>query len=166
MAPKLELRQVLSDDLDHFFQHQQDPDAVHMAAFTAKDPADRDAFMAHWTRIQADANVIVRTIIFGERVAGHVLSYLDRDNRPEVSYWIDRSLWNHGIATQALAQFLVESNSTRPIYARVASDNLASRRVLEKCGFEILDQMSGFANARGREIDELLFVLREKRQVG
>jgi RimJ/RimL family protein N-acetyltransferase len=166
MTNKLVLRRVQPDDLDHFFQHQQDPDAVHMAAFTAKDPSDQEAFLAHWTRIQADDNVIVRTILFGNRVAGHVLSYLDKEDRPEVSYWIDRRLWNRGIATRALKIFLAEVNTTRPIYARVASDNLASRRVLEKCGFEILDQMSGFANARDREIDELLFVLTETRAVG
>jgi RimJ/RimL family protein N-acetyltransferase len=163
---KVTLRGVEPDDLDPFFEHQQDPEAVHMAAFTAKDPSDKDAFMAHWTRILADKGVIVRTILHGDRVAGHVLSYLDPDDRPEVSYWVDRGLWNRGIATRALGLFLSEANPTRPIYARVARDNLASRRVLEKCGFEVLDQMTGFANARGQEIEELLLVLHTKPEIG
>lgn len=159
MNDKIILRDVQPDDLDHFFQHQQDPEAVHMAAFTAEDPSDRDAFDAHWTRIQADHGVIVRTIVYHDQIAGHVLSYRDQEGRPEVSYWIDRRLWNRGIATAALKRFLEVADASRPIYARVASDNLASRRVLEKCGFEILERMTGFAQARGREIEELLLIL-------
>jgi len=44
------LRDVIEDDLPVFFTHQQDVDAIHMAAFTAKDPADKEAFAAHWTK--------------------------------------------------------------------------------------------------------------------
>jgi RimJ/RimL family protein N-acetyltransferase len=47
------------------------------------------------------------------------------------------------------------------MYARVAKDNLASRRVLEKCGFTVIGEDKGFANARGQEIDELLLELGE-----
>src|ERR1700730_10727135 len=39
------LRDVMSSDLPIFFEQQLDSDANHMAAFTAKDPTDRDAFM-------------------------------------------------------------------------------------------------------------------------
>jgi RimJ/RimL family protein N-acetyltransferase len=48
-----------------------------------------------------------------------------------------------------------------PIYAQVAKDNLASWRVLEKCGFRVIDEASGYANARGEEIEELILVLSE-----
>jgi RimJ/RimL family protein N-acetyltransferase len=46
------------------------------------------------------------------------------------------------------------------MYARVAKDNLGSRRVLEKCGFTISGEAKGFANARGQEIEELLLELK------
>ena len=42
-----------------------------MAAFTAKDPADRDAFTAHWNMILGDQAIIKKTILVGGRVAGH-----------------------------------------------------------------------------------------------
>jgi hypothetical protein len=58
------LRNVRDEDLPIFFRHQKDEQANTMAAFTAKDPTDRDAFMAHWRRILADSTVIVRTITF------------------------------------------------------------------------------------------------------
>ena len=54
----------------------------------------------------------------------------------EVGYWIDRAFWGRGIATTALTAFL-RLEQTRPLYAGVAKHNVASIRVLEKCGFVI-----------------------------
>jgi len=153
------LRDVIEDDLPIFFEQQLDPDANHMAAFTAKDPTDRDAFMAHWHRILADETIIIKTIVCGGQVVGNVRSYEEAE-RTEVGYWIGKGYWGQGIATRALAEFLVHGNRTRPIYARAAGDNIGSLRVLEKCGFKMIGQSRGFANARGQEIEELLLELR------
>jgi RimJ/RimL family protein N-acetyltransferase len=47
----------------------------------------------------------------------------------------------------------------RPVQARVAVDNLASLRVLEKCGFQPLGRNRTFATARGEQIEELVLSL-------
>ena len=60
-----------------------------------------------------------------------------------------------------MIEFLASVNETRPIYARAARDNLASCRALEKCGFILIDEDNGFANAHGKEIAELLLELRK-----
>jgi RimJ/RimL family protein N-acetyltransferase len=130
-----------------------------MAAFTAKDPANREAFTTHWTRILADPTVIIKTIVLDGHVVGSVLSY-EEGGRPEVSFWLGKEYWGRGLATEALLQFLAHGNKTRPIYARAAKDNMGSRRVLEKCGFTTVAETRGFANARGEEIEELLLELR------
>ena len=129
-----------------------------MAAFTAKDPTDRTAFMAHWQRILTNKTVIIQTILADGEVAGSVLSYED-EGKPEVSYWLGKRFWGQGIATWALNEFLAQHNLVRPMYARVAKDNPGSRRVLEKCRFRLIEETSGYANARGAEIPELLLVL-------
>ena len=41
----------------------------------------------------------------------------------------------------------------------MAKDNAGSIRVLDECGFRLVGTERGFANARGAEIEELLFVL-------
>lgn len=146
------LRDVTDDDLPIFFEQQLDPQANWMAAFTAKDPTDREVFMAKWARIRQDKDILIRTIVYDGRVAGSVLSYVS-DGEPEVSYWLGREFWGKGIATQALAAFL-QIQTLRPIYARAAKDNLASLRVLQKCGFKITGEDMGFANARGQEVAE------------
>ncbi len=158
MTPNLYLREVIQDDLPVFFEMQKDPESVDMAAFTPENPADREAFDAHWQRIMNTETVIIRTIIWNGAVAGHVLSY-EVLGKPEVSYWIARRFWEKGIATRALRIFLADVNSKRPIYGRVARDNPASIRVMEKCGFRVIEETKGFANARGEEIEELVLEL-------
>lgn len=158
MASDLLLRDVLEADLPIFFTYQLDPEAQAMAAFIAKDPTDRQAFMAHWHRILADPANIIRTIIVDGQVVGSVSSYIDAGH-PEVTYWLGKHHWGKGLATRALATFLAHANLTRPIYARAAKDNIGSLRVLEKCGFRIIGEDTGFANARGKEIEEYLLQL-------
>ena len=153
----LQLRDMTDEDLPLFFEHQLDSQAGYMAAFTAKDPADREAFMAHWAKVRADENIIIRTILVGEQVAGHVLCH-GWFGDPEVSYWLGRDFWGKGVASLALKMFLAQV-MVRPLYARVVKDNLASLRVLQKCGFVITGEEKGFANARGAEVEELILVL-------
>lgn len=158
MNPLPILRDVSEDDLPVFFEHQLDPDANYMAAFTAQDPTNREAFMSHWKRILADETVMIKTIVVQGRVIGNVLSY-EQNGRPEVSYWIGRDFWGQGYATQALSAFLAHVNTTRPMYARAAKDNIGSLRVLQKCGFAIVGEDKGFANARGTEVEEFILEL-------
>jgi RimJ/RimL family protein N-acetyltransferase len=158
MDGDLSLRDVLEADLPVFFAHQLDPEAQAMAAFTPRDPADREAFMARWRRILADPTKISRTIAVDGQVAGSISSYQD-EGRTEVTYWLGRDYWGKGLATRALAEFLERADPTRPIHARVAKDNVGSLRVLEKCGFRIVGEDRGFANARGREVEEFLLQL-------
>ena len=155
--PKILLRKVQENDLELFFLHQLDSQANWMAAFTSKDPTDRAAFNAHWAKIMRDTSVIIRTIISDSQVAGFILKY-ETDSNAEIGYWIGRRFWGKGIASAALIAFL-EELPMRPLHARAAKDNIASIRVLEKCGFSITGSQRGFANARGQEIEEVVMRL-------
>lgn len=151
------LRDVTESDLTVFFQRQQDPVANQMAAFTAEDPSNWAAFQDHWSRILADEGIMTKAILLDQEVVGHVGTFEQFGER-EVTYWIAREHWNKGIATAALSQFLPRI-PTRPLHARAAKDNIASRRVLEKCGFAITGEDHGFANARQAETEEFIFTL-------
>ena len=158
MTSDLLLREVREDDLPIFFEQQLDPEANYMAAFTAKNPADRDAFTAHWNKNLGDDTTTNKTILFAGQVVGHIASF-ERLGKPEVTYWIGKEYWGKGLATRALAEFLGQVK-VRPLYARAAKDNTASIRVLEKCGFEISGQDKGFSHARGKEVEEFILELR------
>ena len=153
---QIALRKVHDSDLPVFFRQMNDPEALHMAAFTPKDPADRDAFDAHWKRIRA-SDAVHRTVLADGDVVGSAAVYGEPGER-EVTYWIDRAYWGRGVATAALRELVVQVPE-RPLYARAAADNTGSLRVLEKCGFRVTARASGYANARGAEIEEFVLVL-------
>lgn len=144
------LRDVTEGDLPIFFDQQLDPDANHMAAFTAKDPADR-------TKILEDETIMKKAILFDGHVAGNVVSFEQCGER-EVGYWIGREYWGKGVTIKALSEFLGHVE-VRPLYARVAKHNIASIRVLEKCGFTISGEDKAFSNARGEEVEEFILKL-------
>ena len=45
------IREVESSDLETFYEHQLDAEAIRMAAFVGRDPKDKVAFDAHWDKI-------------------------------------------------------------------------------------------------------------------
>ena len=133
---KIHLRPVTETDLPILFQQQLDPDAVAMSAYPAK---DRGEFMRHWEGIMKNKNVTARTIVYKEKVAGHIICWQEGKYEQRIGYWISNQLWGRGIATSALQEFLVEVK-IRPLFAEVANHNAASKRVLEKNGFTLHDE--------------------------
>jgi RimJ/RimL family protein N-acetyltransferase len=90
-------------------------------------------------------------------VAGNIVGF-EQSGRSKVGYWIGKNYWGKGIATKALSQFLGHVK-TRPLYAHVAKHNVASIRVLEKCGFTICGEDKDRSSAGGEEVEEFIFRL-------
>jgi RimJ/RimL family protein N-acetyltransferase len=156
---QLVLREVEDRDLSVLFEHWTDREAIRMAAFTSPDPDDRSSFDRRWARLRSDDSTTNRVVEIDGRVVGHIASF-DLEGHREVTYWIGREDWGRGVATRALQEFL-QVEATRPLYARAASDNAASIRVLTKCGFRVVGQGRGFAHGRNEETDEVVLRLDE-----
>ena len=148
------LREVVVSDLDTFYEQQLDPEAVQMALFPSR---DREAFYAHWQRLLANDAVTNRTIVADGQVAGNIGCW-EQDGRRLVGYWLGREFWGRGLATQALAELLDEVKA-RPLHAWVASSNVGSIRVLEKCGFVAVGSRTEHDGWLGEPVEELLFEL-------
>ncbi len=133
---KITLRPVIEADLPILFQQQLDPEAAALSAYPSK---DRGEFMRHWDGILRDNNVTARTIVYKEKVAGHIICWKESKYEQRIGYWIGREFWKRGIASAAVTEFLVIVRN-RPLSAEVANCNLGSKRVLEKNEFELLDE--------------------------
>jgi RimJ/RimL family protein N-acetyltransferase len=133
MLPDIVLRPVADTDLGALFAQMSDPESVRMAAFTPPDPSDRDAFAAHMARVRSSPENVLLAVVYDDVLVGSVASFV-MEGETEVTYWIDRAYCGRGIATAALAQ-LLSLGPVRPVFARAASDNLGSLRVLARCGF-------------------------------
>jgi RimJ/RimL family protein N-acetyltransferase len=134
-----------------------DPESVRMAAFTPEDPDDRQRFDEHMSRVMKSPEITNRAITWKGDLVGSIASFVV-EGQTEITYWVDRAAWGRGIASQALV-LLLEVVRTRPLFARAASDNLGSLRVLEKAGFQIIGTEVSFASARGAEIEETILRL-------
>ncbi len=154
---KMSLRKTVADDLETFFAFQLDEDANYLAAFTAKDPTDKAAYLQKYTKFLGDPTINMKTIIVEEIVAGSIAKF-EIEGEAELTYWIDKKFWGRGVATGALENFLT-LETARPIFARAAFDNFGSQRVLEKCGFIKIGEDQGFANARQTEVQEYIYKL-------
>lgn len=148
------LRRVIESDLAVFYEHQRDAQAVAMAAFPSR---QREPHMLHWRKIMANPSNTLRTVVFESAVAGNMVSWDAADGR-EVGYWIGREFWGRGIATRALGLFLGEV-LIRPLFAHVARNNLASRRVLEKCGFAVTGAVGVLQEPGAEPVAELVLRL-------
>ena len=154
---QLVLREIEDRDLGVLFEHSRDRDALRMAAFTSPDADDRTSFERRWARLRSDGSTTNRVVEIDGRVVGHIASF-DLEGHREVTYWFGRQDWGRGFATRALREFL-QLETTRPLYARAASDNAASIRVLTKCDFLIVGEGRGFAHGRNEETDEVVLRL-------
>ena len=154
MLDSIQLRDTVENDLPVFYEQQLDEEAVRMAGFPSR---ERGAFMAHWRKIMADDAVTVKTILFEGQIAGHMVCF-EQLGEHEVGYWLGREFWGKGIATEALTQFL-QQIQTRPLYAHTAKHNIASKRVLEKCGFQVGADDQFFSKLFGKNIQEYVLML-------
>ena len=157
MNTQIKLRQSENSDLAFFFQFQLDKEAIYLAAFTPKDPTNKAAYLEKYTKHLNDPTINMQTILVDETIAGSIAKFV-MEGDTEITYWLDRNFWGKGIATTALKNFLTIEN-TRPMFGRVAFDNIGSQKVLEKCGFIKIGTDKGFANARQTEIVEFIYRL-------
>lgn len=156
----ISLREVVDEDLPIFFGYLQDPHAQSMAASTFEDYSDTQAFTSFWAKLRRHEGATVRTITIGPAgtdVAGHI-SIAPNDGGLQVRYWVDRPLWGQGVATAALRQILDEVTD-RPIFGQVSRTNEPGAAVLIRNGFQLSGEESGFDNAKGRMIDDLIYRL-------
>jgi ribosomal-protein-alanine N-acetyltransferase len=76
-------------------------------------------------------------------------------------YWLGRAYWGRGIATEAarmLSDLALESGDLRRLEATVFAPNVASARVLEKCGFTLEGRSPQlYVDRSGTVCDGLLF---------
>jgi RimJ/RimL family protein N-acetyltransferase len=80
----------------------------------------------------------------------------------EMGYWLGESVWGRGVATAAVRAATAYAFSTfglTRVYAIPYARNMASRRVLEKTGFQLEGVMRRAAIKDGEVLDTLLYAI-------
>lgn len=122
---------------------------------------DAELWIAHAMR---DAHGRAYAIDVGGVVAGGIgIEPFDgeRGGTAAFGYWLGRAYWGRGIGTDAartLSDDALASGNLRRLDARVFAPNVASARVLEKCGFRLEATLRAFYVDRDENIcDALMF---------
>jgi ribosomal-protein-alanine N-acetyltransferase len=147
---KVTLRKFKISDLDRIMEMFPDPAVTSAIGLTlsAKPPKITRAFERKWLKKsikeyskKKPKSYNVAIIVDGIHV-GNVGSFdYDYSNgSAEIGYWIGKDFWGKGIATAALKLFVDEIANKfklKRIVGHAFTFNPASRKVMEKCGFQL-----------------------------
>jgi len=80
----------------------------------------------------------------------------------ELGYWIGEPCWGKGIGTialQLMTDYAFVNTDAQRLFATVLSPNVASIRILEKCGYQLEGVLRSnvFRKKEGQFMDECLF---------
>ena len=124
--------------------------------------ADAQAYL---DRVQQDKTGCVACIEIDGKVGGSIGLHPGEDvyrRTAELGYWVAEPYWGRGIATEAVRALVEYGFKNIPldrIYASAYANNLASVRVLEKCGFQFEGRMRKNVIKDGVVLDSLLYAI-------
>jgi len=153
------LRELLPSDLGRLVSLANDENVSRYLVYTFPypyTPADAEWWIATGSK---QNGAITRVILYGGEFAGLVGITPQtgwRDHLAEIGYWLGTKYWGKGIATSALKQMTdygFASLGLKKLYAPVLAPNVASMRVLAKCGYELEGVLKSEVHKAGRIYD-------------
>lgn len=148
MAPIIESNRLLlrpwqDADAPLLYQYACDPDVGPRAGWAPHQSVEESLHIIRtvfgndttWAIVLKESNLLVGAIGYGDSCECHLPAFPDE---PTVGYWVAKPFWNRGICTEALQLLVNHVRRTTAISSLISghfTDNSASGRVMEKCGF-------------------------------
>jgi len=144
---RLLLRPWIAEDADRLIAILQEPDILRY--FPRTDPWPREKadryiahHLSHWQE-HGYGHWAVVTPADGQVVGWNGLEFLPEAKETEMAYLLSREVWGRGYATEAARaalHFGFTNCGPDKIIGLTHPENIASQRVLEKCGMALVDQ--------------------------
>ena len=102
---------------------------------------DADSFIARTAEPDGTGCTLAVTDKATGRLLGSCGLSFDKEKRLRIGYWLGEPFWGKGYATEAahaLVDFAFRNHSLTQLNAWCRLSNPASRRVIEKCGFQFI----------------------------
>ncbi len=149
---RLLIRDFIATDLEAVYAYGSDPEVVRYMAFprstlegTREHIARCMALAAEQPRRGFDMGIALRST--GAIIGGITLHVFDQvDDEAAFSYLLNRAMWGQGYATEAFAEMLrfgFAQLGLRRIFDGCDVENVASARVMEKCGLRFEGERDG-----------------------
>lgn len=138
---RLVLKEILDQDKEKMIAIFSDPlvSKTYMIPSFNNDQEKED-FFYRLKRITKER--IAYGIYYHNEIVGFINEVSKDSDKIEVGYFIDSKEWNKGIATEALKAMILElfELGFKIVIAGYFDFNIASKRVMEKCGMEAIKQ--------------------------
>lgn len=165
---QIELRTWQIDDATWLAAAANDAEIAARMTDSFPHPFTEANAMAFINKAQASETSRILAIVCDGELAGaiglHAQEGIMRKNM-ELGYWIARSKWGKGIATQAVKQMVnlgFSSFDITRIFARPFGSNVASQKVLEKAGFTLEARLKSTIFKDQKFEDELIYAIRKE----
>lgn len=137
----IELRQFEQKDEALLVSYLNDEAQTHFLSARLPQPYTNEA--AHWWVNTGSKIGVAYAIICNEIFVGSISAMpgeFEKQKTAEIGYWVAKPYWGKGIASEALQKFthslFVNTDFIR-LNASVFEGNLASAKVLQKCGYKL-----------------------------
>jgi RimJ/RimL family protein N-acetyltransferase len=160
---RLTLRSIVEGDLDDLVAEINDYDVAKM---TSRIPypyamSDARAYFALQERARSRGSAVSLAIARDGRLVGNI-SIFGMPFRSELGYWLGRTHWGHGFATEAGGALLAcafDALKLPLVHCAAFLDNPASFRVQMKLGFRRIGFTVGRSLARGADVEHIHSIL-------
>ena len=157
----LELRKFDERDEELLVSYLNDETLTYFLSTRIPQPYTNES--ARWWINTGSSIGIVYAIIHNGVFVGSISAIpgeFEKQRTAEIGYWIGRPFWGNGIASSALEKFtgfIFENTNFNRLYASVFEGNLASAKVLTKCGYTLDAVMQKAIYKNGVVFNELHF---------
>ncbi|MEM7036443.1 MAG: GNAT family protein [Bacteroidota bacterium] len=161
-----ELRPVRPSDLDSLVEVADNPNIAANMTDRFPHPYTREAGEAFLQFCMKNTPANILAIDVDGKMVGAIGIHPEEDvyrKNAEMGYWLGEPYWGKGIVTRAVKQmvdYAFEHFDLVRIYARPYGYNLASKRILEKCGFQLEAKFEKTVFKNGELLDQYLFGIR------
>ena len=140
---RLNLRKMKDSDADTMFKMWASDNEVtkYMTWHTHQDKSETEEILKRWVSFYSDIKFYHWGIELKEEklLIGSISSVIFEENTKtvEVGYCISRKYWNQGLTSEALRriiEYFFDSVGVNVVRATFDTRNIASRKVMEKCG--------------------------------
>jgi RimJ/RimL family protein N-acetyltransferase len=121
-------------------------------------------FIAHARQSAHEGRNLILAVVDGRLIG--VMSIEEMPGRCELGYWLARTCWGRGFATEAgeaILAYAFDALRLRLIRSAVHTENRASLRVQQKLGFAIVGRSERHSLARGSAVPHIDTVLTRAR---
>ena len=167
---RLKLREIRETDLEEIHQLHSIPEVDHYN--TMGIPEDMETTRMHFTRWSNNMNGPARTVyVFHlSNENGHFIGLFGitlgkpKYFNAEIWYKLKPEFWNKGYTTEAvlnILEFCFNDLKLHRVEAGCATENIASYKVLEKCGFTRESHTRQLLPVRGKWLDNFGYAILE-----